>query len=95
MEEFGYEYEIEKTFEGLKYKKLLKYDFYVESLNLLVEYDGEQHFIPIELWGGDKKLKILQLRDSLKNKYAKDNGIDLLRIRFDEDIREKLLPYLQ
>lgn len=73
---------------GLK----LYYDFYLPKLNLLIEFDGIQHFIPIEAWGGLENLKNIQRRDELKNKYAKAYDIPLLRIPYkDKDNIEKLL----
>ena len=53
-----------------------------------IEFDGEQHFT--ERWHGEKKLKDTQQRDEIKNNYCKNNNINLLRIRFDENIIDKL-----
>jgi len=75
-------YETEKTFDGCKFKILLRFDFYIPGLNLLIEYDGQQHFDPIKYFGGEKALKITQKRDKIKNKFAKENNISLLRIPY-------------
>ena len=50
----------------------------------LIEYDGEQHFKAIELWGGEEKLKIQQERDERKNRWCKENNIRLIRIPYTE-----------
>lgn len=47
----------------------------------LVEFDGEQHFKNIEKWGG---LELQQKRDNIKNKYALENNIPLVRIPYWE-----------
>ncbi len=50
----------------------------------LIEYDGEQHFEAIELWGGEEQLKIQQERDERKNQWCKENNIRLIRIPYTE-----------
>lgn len=66
-----------------KYIKALRFDFYIPSLNLIIEYDGLQHFIPVEHWGGEENLKKTQQRDEVKNNWAKQNGLILIRFRYD------------
>lgn len=63
--------------------KCLRFDFYVESLNLLIEYDGEQHFRPIKFWGGDEIFEKVKLRDKIKNDWAYNNSINLIRFKYD------------
>ena len=61
----------------------------------LIEYDGEQHFIPIEVWGGEEQLKIQQQRDEKKNQWCKEHNIPLLRIPYtdyDKISMEYLFP---
>lgn len=48
----------------------------------LIEYDGEQHFEPIKLFGGEENFLIQQERDIKKNEYCKKNNIPLLRIPY-------------
>ena len=43
-----------------------------------------------EGWGGEEKLKLVQLRDKIKTNYCKDNDIKHLRIKYNENITEKL-----
>lgn len=50
----------------------------------LIEYDGEQHFIAVEAWGGEEKLKLQQERDKNKNQWCKENNIRLIRIPYTE-----------
>jgi hypothetical protein len=77
----------------------LKYDFYVPSKNLLIEFDGEQHYSR-GFFGGIKSstsdLKIIKEHDRRKTEYARINNIDLLRIpyydmgRIAEILKKKL-----
>lgn len=73
-----------KTFTGCKYKKLLKFDFYLPDFNLCIEYDGVQHFKSISIFGGDKVYKENKLRDKIKNNFCKKNKIDLIRIPYTQ-----------
>lgn len=80
-------YEEQKKFDTCKYKRHLLFDFYIPALNLLIEYQGEQHF-PFSDKGermfGSKKAKELHdliiLRDQIKQEWAKQNGYRLLEI---------------
>lgn len=93
-------YEREKKFPNLKYKRLLRIDFYVPFLNLAIEYDGKQHFKPSDFIGKKDKehmvinLKNIQIRDKIKNDYCKVNGINLIRVNYmqtEEEIKEIII----
>jgi len=83
-------FESQKKFEGCKNINLLKYDFYLIDFNLCIEYDGEQHFMLKEYWGGEKGFEEVKKRDKIKTQYCKDYNINLLRIKYNENIIEKL-----
>lgn len=92
LTEYGLKFEREKSFEDLRDERKLRYDFYVEDL-YLIEYDGKQHFIQDSGYGAD--LVNIQKRDQLKNDYAKEHGIPLIRInfqRYDDFNVEDLIP---
>lgn len=72
----------------------LPFDFYLLDLDILIEYDGIQHFKPIEYFGGQKGLDEQQYNDNIKNEYCKSTGKTLLRIRYDEDYLEKIKEFL-
>ena len=79
-------------FNDCKNKNPLRFDFYLPKLNVCIEYDGIQHFKPIDFAGKGKewafkRFKQNQRNDSIKNKYCKNNEITLLRIRYDQDIK--------
>jgi hypothetical protein len=65
----------EKTFEDLKDKILLRFDFYLPEYNLLIEYDGHHHFKPVRFNGiseevAEENFKNQKIRDKMKNEYC-------------------------
>lgn len=81
----------QKRFDNCKDKIKLPFDFYLPDYNTCIEFDGEQHFKSVEYWGGEKRLKDTQNKDHIKSTYCKKNNIKLLRIKYTENIQEKLL----
>ena len=86
----GVKFVTQKKFDGCKDKHPLKFDFYLPDFDMCIEYDGIQHFQPLKFFGGIDNLKKLQKRDSIKNEYCKNNGINLIRIRYSDNIEEKM-----
>lgn len=80
------QYQIHKTFPGLCGKRngKLSYDFYLKDYNILIEFQGIQHYQPINKFGGEEKFKIQQEHDRRKREYAEKNDMVLLEIRYDE-----------
>jgi len=87
-------FEREKTFDDCKYINKLRFDFFIPSKNLCIELDGEQHFRPIDFFGGLKSYILSKKRDYIKNKFCRDNSINLLRIPYyEKDHINKYLFY--
>ena len=63
----------------------LFFDFYLPDYNLLIEYDGEQHFYSNNRgWNNEKNLNETRFRDEVKNKWCLSNNIKLIRIPYTE-----------
>lgn len=75
-------YEREKTFPNFVGKNNVpyRYDFYLPQYNRLVEYDGIQHFKKRDIF--KDSLEKIQERDLLKNKFALEHNIELVRIPY-------------
>jgi len=67
-----------------KYKYKLRFDVYFPQQQIIVEYDGRQHFEPIERWGGEESFRYVQIRDEIKNQYCLENNIKMVRIPYWE-----------
>lgn len=96
-------YITQKTFgdcRNNKSNKLYQFDFYIPSLNLLIEFDGKQHYQKGGQFGSkvidEETFKDIVNRDRVKSNYAKSKNINLVRIKYTdfdkiENILEKLL----
>lgn len=87
----------QKRFKNLKYNgrcKTLSFDYYVPSKNALIEYQGIQHYKPVEFFGGDKRLEDQMKRDAVKNNYALSNGYNFIAIPYTCDNPEKIYKFL-
>lgn len=97
--QFNREVSVLKNDQG----KWLRMDFEViqdGQKKKYVEYDGRQHFKPVQFSGSTEDavlaFKKLKLHDALKNKYCEDNGFELLRIKYDQkdEILELISEFL-
>ena len=89
LESMNLKFEQQKSFDDCINVNKLKFDFYVSSLNLLIEYDGEYHYKPLF---GQKNLDDQITRDNIKNQYCKSKKINLLRISYlEKENIEKIL----
>jgi len=78
----------------------LRYDFYLTELNILIEYDGSQHFNSISLYestfnpdahNGMTYLEYTKSNDKKKEEIARSLNVPLVRITYkDNDIIAKL-----
>ena len=87
-------YEAQKTFEDLRDKSYLSYDFYLPNQNILIEYQGLQHYEPVDHFGGESRLKAQQKHDQMKADYARDHTYNLIAVPYTEDTFSKIKKYL-
>lgn len=75
----------------------LKPDFYLPDYNLIIEFDGRQHFEPVRYIGmseeeAELKFEIQQINDKFKNKLCEEHDLKIIRIPYKEfDNIEKIL----
>ena len=90
-----------QEYKDLIYKKPLNTDFYIESCNLAIEYQGGQHYKPVQFKGiskerAEQNFKEQQIKDKIKEEYFKNSDIDLLCIHYKDykkidEILEKVI----
>jgi hypothetical protein len=74
----------QKKFDNCRNISHLIFDFYLPDYNACIEFNGIQHYHPIDIFGGDDALKLNKLRDSIKVEYCKKNNINLIIIKQDK-----------
>jgi very-short-patch-repair endonuclease len=74
----------QKSFSDCKNDSYLRFDFWIEKHNLLIEYDGVQHYKPRKFFGGESGFRTTQINDKIKTEYALNNGYNILRIPYTE-----------
>lgn len=92
-------YEKQKRFDSCRFEDtnyLARFDFYLPKEDVLIEYDGEQHFHPVKFFGGEEAFNTIQKRDKIKTDWCIENGKRLLRIPyFTQNIEEKIKCFLE
>lgn len=85
-------YKREFRFNDCRKNKPLPFDFYLEDYNLCIEYQGVQHYKPVEIFGGIEQFNKQKENDSFKRTYCKTHNINLLEIPyFESNIEDMLL----
>ena len=75
----------------LIYKKILnrlELDIFSEKYKLAVEYQGDQHYRPLDIYGGEGSFKKQKERDTLKKKICENNGILLLEFSYNKNEKQ-------
>jgi hypothetical protein len=82
-------------------RRKLLFDFYLPTQNVLIEFDGRQHYELVRFNGtsiekAKKSYEMLKRNDEIKNHYAREKFIRLLRISYKnkEEIEEILNKFL-
>ena len=86
LKKLNIKYIRQKKFKDCKNKKELPFDFYLPYYNTCIEFDGRQHFEPVNDFGGEQEFFKIKNRDKIKNNYCKNNNINLIRIKYDQKI---------
>ena len=78
------DFEEEYRFEDCKFKRTLPFDFYLPDYNCCIEFDGLQHYVIKEYFGGYEGFVDRKIRDTIKNIYCEKNNIKLVRIHYED-----------
>lgn len=77
----------------------LKFDFAIlnddNTIKYLIECQGEQHYEPVDEFGGEAQHNIQVKNDELKREYAKKHNIPLLEISYKDKKLEKIESILK
>lgn len=79
LDKYKVNYSMQKRFDDLK---KMPFDFFIEDYNLAIEFQGIQHFQPIEFFGGVDSFKNQLKIDTKKLQYCIDNDYNYLSIPY-------------
>ncbi len=68
-----------------------RFDVYVPELNLAIEYQGKQHYVAVDLFGGEEGLEKTKQRDKEKLHLSKINGVGIVYFSYKDNLTEKLV----
>ena len=60
-----------------------RFDIYIPSLNIAIEYNGHQHYMPIKYFGGELAYQKTLEKDELKRWKCKNNDCLLLELKYN------------
>jgi hypothetical protein len=81
----------------LNIPQLVFVDFFIYNRNIIIEYNGKQHYEPVEYYGGKSKFVKQQARDENLRVYCKENNIKLLEIPYwikDKEIEKTVKDFI-
>lgn len=90
---------VHESFPDAEYQYYAKWlgtqslDIFIPTLNVGIEYQGMQHYEPIEFFGGERAFKRNQERDARKRKLCEENGIKLIEWPCKEAITKTNLEH--
>ena len=64
-------------------------DIYVPELHMAIEYQGKQHYEPVEFFGGAEGLKERKMYDRRKRIRCEQHGVTLVRWDYDKPLTEE------
>jgi very-short-patch-repair endonuclease len=84
----------QKRFDDCRNTNPLPFDFYLPDYNVCIEFDGIQHFKPIEYFGGENEFEKRKTNDLIKTQYCEKHKIRLIRLPYtlsNEEIYQNIL----
>lgn len=91
----GIEYERQYKIQNMSLlcsNKNIYADFYLPNDKIIIEFNGKQHYVPVDYFGGEENFERQQYRDEFLSLYCKQVGIKLIEISYTEyDNIEKIL----
>ncbi|MDF2158335.1 hypothetical protein [Algoriphagus sp. CAU 1675] len=64
-----------------------RFDIFIKEKNLAIEYNGKQHYEPIDYYGGTEGFNNTKKRDEEKRRKCKLNDCNLIEVKYDEDFQ--------
>ena len=69
----------------------LRFDIFLPEVGVAIEYQGEQHYRPIERFAGKQGFEKTRERDQLKRQRAKEAGVKVVEFKYDEVLTDEMV----
>ena len=89
--DYGVIYQHRPFFLHSSFGGQMSYDIYISQLKIAIEYQGKQHFEPVDFFGGVDAFEKVRQRDEDKRKLSKENGIKLIYFNYWDEITPDLV----
>ena len=96
LDDNNIEYIPQYSIDECRYNNPLRFDFALLSEGepyAMIEYNGRQHYEPVEFFGGVEEFSLRQKRDKIKREYCRKNNIIFKELRYDlspEQVKEEI-----
>lgn len=89
LTDMGYDIKPQHSFDDCRHINVLRFDVYIECKNMVFEYQGQQHYYPVDFAGkGDEwareQLEITQTRDNIKREFCTQHNIKMVEVPYWE-----------
>ncbi len=88
---YGVIYQHKPYFLHSSFGGQMSYDVFISGLSIAIEYQGKQHFEPVDYFGGQEAFERVQQRDKEKRMLSEAQGISLVYINYWEDVTPELV----
>lgn len=78
LDENAEEYLMEYEFADCRNVFPLRFDFYLPKRNVCIECQGQQHYQPVDFFGGDTRYQSVLNNDTIKKNYCKERHVGLI-----------------
>ncbi len=65
-----------------------RFDIFIKELNIAIEYNGIQHFQPVDFFGGEEGLAKTKFLDNKKQENALKNGVKIFNIDYNKNFND-------
>ena len=100
LKQHNIQYNTQVIFNNLRgvNEGLLRFDIGIKDNNnnfiYLIEFQGLQHYQPVEYFGGEEQFKIQQEHDTRKRQWCQENNIKLIEIPYNYNDLDEYLSQL-
>ena len=89
LDKLGFVTKAQYSFDDCRYKHKLRFDYYDIDKNIAFEYQGQQHYYPVNFGGmsdkeAKKEFEESRIRDNIKKDYCRKNNIKLICVPYWE-----------